>query len=413
MPSQLRIAIVGAGPAGLTLGVLLHKHGIPFTIFELRQEPTEEELLKPAGSLDLDEESGIAAIKECGLFEEFAAFTGDCTEADRVCNMSGDLVYADEGETGNRPEIARPKIIRLLLSNLPASSIKWGHKLMSVKASALSDPPKTDLDFGEHGKETFDLVIGADGAWSRVRAFLTEEKPHYAGMHIITLDIRQIASKHPRLADWIGTGSLQCLGNRHGICTQRSIQGSARVYIFLSVKDENFATTSGLNKKTAAQAKAQLLCDDSLFKLWGSIVKELVAAACDDESIYNPGQTIDIKPLYTLPVRYTWEHRSGATLVGDAAHLMNPPAGQGVNLAMKDSLLLAQAIIKARPIADRDPTLFRGTLDTLIAESEWNMAAAAKEVADMTMRINDMQFGSDDAATVMAKFFRSFEESSK
>lgn len=198
MPSpQLRIAIVGAGPAGLTLGVLLHKHGIPFTIFELRQEPMEEELQRPAGSLDLHEGSGLAAIRECGLFEEFAALTGDCTEADRVRNMHGDLLYADEGELINRPEIARPKIIKLLLSNLPASSVRWGHKLTSVKASASPERAETELDFGEHGKKTFDLVIGADGAWSRVRAFLTAEKPHYAGMHIITLDIRQIASKVP------------------------------------------------------------------------------------------------------------------------------------------------------------------------------------------------------------------------
>jgi 2-polyprenyl-6-methoxyphenol hydroxylase-like FAD-dependent oxidoreductase len=409
--SQLRIAIIGAGPAGLILGVLLHKHGIPFTIFELRQEPTEEELLKPAGSLDLHEESGIAAIKECGLLEEFASFTGDCTEADRVCNMYGDLLYADEGELARRPEIARPKIIKLLLSNIPASSIKWGHKLMSVEASSLSKPTKTELDFGEHGKDTFDLVIGADGAWSRVRAFLTEEKPHYAGMHIITLDITQIASRHPHLAEWIGTGSLQCLGNRHGICTQRSMQGSARIYIFLSVEDEHFAATSGLRNKTAAQAKDQLLCDDSLFSLWGSTIKELVAAACDDESIYKSGQTIDIKPLYTLPVGYTWEHHLGATLVGDAAHLMNPPAGQGVNLAMKDSLLLAQAILKAHAIVIQNPALFRGTLDTLIADFERNMSVAAKEVADMTMKINDIQFGSDDAATLMANVFRSCGES--
>ncbi|CRG91783.1 salicylate hydroxylase [Talaromyces islandicus] len=395
MPSpQIRIAIVGAGPAGLTLGVLLHKHGIPFTIFELRQQPTEEVVNSPRK-------------------KGFESLLGDCTEADRVCNMHGDLVYADEGELTNRPEIARPKLIKLLLSNLPASSVRWGHKLRSVNTSALLGPETTELDFGEHGKDTFDLVVGADGAWSRVRAFLTAEKPHYVGMHTITLDIRQIASKHPVLAQWIGPGSLQCLGNRHGICSQRSMEGSARIYMFLSVADKDFATTSGLGSQTAAQAKNRLLSDDSLFGLWGSNIKELVAAACEDESIHNPGQTIDIKPLYTLPARYTWEHHSCATLIGDAAHLMNPPAGQGVNLAMKDSLLLAQAIVKARTIIDQNPTLFRATLDALVTDFERNMAVAAKEVADMTMMINEIQFGSDDAATAMANVFKSCGESAR
>lgn len=66
-----RIAIIGAGPAGLTLGALLHKHAIPFTIFELRQKPTAGELSKPSGMLDLHEGSGLAAIRECGLYDEF------------------------------------------------------------------------------------------------------------------------------------------------------------------------------------------------------------------------------------------------------------------------------------------------------------------------------------------------------
>ena len=64
MSSQPRIAIVGGGPAGLTMGLLLHKNRIPFTIFESRQKPTEEELAKPSGMLDLHEESGLAVIKE-------------------------------------------------------------------------------------------------------------------------------------------------------------------------------------------------------------------------------------------------------------------------------------------------------------------------------------------------------------
>lgn len=413
LPPQLRIAIIGAGPAGLTLGVLLHKQGIPFTIFELRQKPTEEELLRPAGSLDLHEDSGLAAIKECGLFKEFSALTGDCTEASRVCNMHGDLLYSDEGDLANRPEIARPKIIKLLLSRLPASSIKWGYKLMSAKASAVPDATQTELDFGEHGKETFDLVIGADGAWSKVRAFLTEEKPYYAGMHIITMDIRDVNSKYPLLADWIGTGSLQCLGKRHGIASQRSMQGSARIYIFLSVEDEHFVTTSGLKSKTPAQAKDQLLCDDSLFSLWGSNIKQLVAAACDDETVYKPGQKIDIKPLYTLPAGYTWEHHPGATLVGDAAHLMNPPAGEGVNLAMKDSMLLAKAITKAHSADHQNTASFRDTLDSLLVEFESDMAVAAKKVAEMTKMVNNLQFGSDDAATNMANFFKGFKESAE
>ncbi|KAF4628630.1 hypothetical protein G7Y89_g9522 [Cudoniella acicularis] len=173
-PPQFRIAIIGGGPAGLTLGLLLHKRGIPFTIFELRQRPTDEELTEPAGSLDLHEESGLAAIRECGLFDEFIALTGDCTEASRISDKDGNILFTDDGELSNRPEISRHKIINLLFSHLPASTIKWDHKLICATSSTASGHIEIELDFGEKGRQTFDLVISADGAWSRVRPLLTD-----------------------------------------------------------------------------------------------------------------------------------------------------------------------------------------------------------------------------------------------
>jgi 2-polyprenyl-6-methoxyphenol hydroxylase-like FAD-dependent oxidoreductase len=75
-PSPPRIAIIGGGPSRLTAGLLLHKRGIPFTIFQLCQRLTDEELANPSGMLDLHEESSIAAIKEFGLYDEFIKLTG-------------------------------------------------------------------------------------------------------------------------------------------------------------------------------------------------------------------------------------------------------------------------------------------------------------------------------------------------
>ncbi|KAL1849892.1 hypothetical protein VTK73DRAFT_9794 [Phialemonium thermophilum] len=74
-----RIAIVGAGPAGLTLGRLLYLQGIPATIYERRPEPTAEDLAKPCGMLDLHAESGIAALRDCGLPGWSTATAGCCT----------------------------------------------------------------------------------------------------------------------------------------------------------------------------------------------------------------------------------------------------------------------------------------------------------------------------------------------
>ena len=406
---HLRIAIVGGGPAGLTLGLLLHKRGIPFTIFELRQKLTDEQLAKPSGSLDLHEGSGLDAIRACDLFDEFLSLTGDCSQGHKIASKDGTILFSDDGMSGNRPEISRHKIAKLLLSHIPASSIRWGHKLIHAKRFIESGHTEIELDFGENGKQTFDLAIGADGAWSRVRGLLTDVKPHYAGFQNLTVSIRQITTKYPHLAEYIGLGTFVALANRHGIISQRSVQDSTRIYFLITTKDEHFAATTGLGGKTPAQAKDQLLGKDMPFSQWGAKIKELVAVACDDTSHDNPNASLDIRPLYTLPFGHTWEHQQGATLIGDAAHLTNPPAGEGVNIAMMDALQLSQAIIKAHEVAGQDDTSsLQSALDPLIKEFEGGMRARAQKKDEMTVEISRVMFGSEDGATDMVNWFKSF-----
>lgn len=129
-----RVAIIGGGPAGLTLGLLLHRNAVPFTIFELGQKPTDNVLAKPTGMLDLHEESGLAALKECGLPEEFLSLTGECTEADIVSDKDGNILWADEGGMSTRPEISRNALTKLLMSHLPANSIQWGINSLLLQA---------------------------------------------------------------------------------------------------------------------------------------------------------------------------------------------------------------------------------------------------------------------------------------
>jgi 2-polyprenyl-6-methoxyphenol hydroxylase-like FAD-dependent oxidoreductase len=406
--SPLRIAIVGGGPAGLTLGALLHKRGISFTIFELRHKPTDEELTRPSGSLDLHEGTGLAALKEAGLLDEFTSLTGDCSEADVIAHKNGQILYKDEGENSNRPEISRHKLNHLLQSHVPASAIKWEHKLISAERStSTSGLPEVQLDFGENGKHTFDLVIGADGAWSRVRNILTDQKPEYAEVQCITLNITQLTSKYPKLSEYVGSGTFAALGGRHGVMSQRSGDDSTRIYLILSADDEDFATTSGLGSKTPAQARDQLLGNNALLGEWGTPFPELVTAAFDNESAAGVTK-LDIKPLYRLPVGHSWEHKSGVTLIGDSAHLMCPWAGEGVNLAMRDSLELSRAIVKARETAETGSDTIPRALDPLVQEFETDMVARSKDTAQETLNNGKMMFGGDDGSTAMVNWFKSF-----
>ncbi|KAF2865621.1 salicylate hydroxylase, partial [Massariosphaeria phaeospora] len=398
--------------------------------FELRPLPTPAELAKPSGMLDLHDESGLAAIRACDLYAAFTQRTTECSEAQKVADQHGAILYQDGGEASERPEISRHALSALFLAQLPPDCIKWEHKLRSAKmvetsngssssstTTAATTPgahTETTLDFGpQNGTHTFDLVVGADGAWSKVRALLTPETPHYAGIQNITLTIRHISTAYPALAALVGSGSFTALAHHQGIMSQRGPQDSARIYIFVRTPDERFAHSTGLAGMTPAAAKPLLLddADAALLHAWGPALKDLVAAACAEETADNPGAPLDIRPMYSLPaVGHTWASQRGATLVGDAAHLMGPWAGEGVNLALWDALLLAEAIGKAYRGSGGEQgatgAAFQEALAPLMGAFEVGMAARAREKAEESVANGEMLFG-EDAATAFVNFFLS------
>ncbi|CAL9672013.1 FAD-dependent oxidoreductase [Streptomyces sp. enrichment culture] len=333
-PAIARISIIGAGPGGLTCARVLQRHGIAATVYDRDPDAAARD---QGGSLDLHEEDGQLALREAGLLEEFFALARCESQEERRYDPAGRLLghrLPAEGETA-RPEIDRGQLRDLLLRSLDPGTVRWGHTLESVGGPA--DGPRT-VTFADGSTVETDLVIGADGAFSRVRAAVSDAVPRYTGVGFLEAWFDAMESRHPELSELVGRGSAHVADGERGLFAQRSSGGHLRVYIMRRVA-QDWMAASGLSPRDTEGIRAHLLAE---YAGWSPRLLRLITE--------NDGAYVD-RPLYALPVPHTWRPTPGVTLLGDAAHLM-PPLGAGVNLAMLDAAELALALAGSATVDD-------------------------------------------------------------
>jgi len=334
--SNLRIAIIGAGPAGLTLARLLQTNNLPCTVFELDVGPNERD---QGGTVDLHPQGGQLALREAGLMDEFKRHSRPEGEAMKLVKRDGS-VLVDENVTGSfrpaeysdRPEIDRVKLRGMLLDSVQPGTVIWNKKLRSVEKSSTTTG-KYDLHFVNGVEEGFDVVVGGDGAWSKVRSFLTETQPIYSGITAIELWALEVDERNPWLAEFVGKGSCFMFDQGRAIMCQRNGDNSIRAYAAVR-QPETWVKDCGIDWSTPDDARKELI--GRYFADCGEDLKRVIRESND--------QLIP-RPLWMLPLGMKWESSPGVTVLGDAAHLMTPFAGVGVNLAMIDALNLAKALV--------------------------------------------------------------------
>ncbi|KAF3771321.1 salicylate hydroxylase [Cryphonectria parasitica EP155] len=400
--NQPRIAIAGGGPGALTLGVLLSQRNIPFTIYELRPRPTEAQLDEPSGSLDLHDGSGLDAIRACGLFDQFLPYTTDCEDSMVLTDMSGAVVHSDSAKSQEdkswRPEIARNNITRLLLGALPEGCVQWGTKVVKVE-----NAPVDGTTTGEEGQAWYDLVIGADGAWSKVRPLLSQAKVELSGVQWFPLVIPSFSSRFPEWSEYTGRGMFLCLGNRHMLCSMRGVRDCAYVVLSINGARAGNEAAQALGTIPLAEAKQRVLGDEALLGAHGDKIKDFVGLAFD-EQIKAQGEQgrLQAAQLVALPQDHRWDHRPHATLIGDAAHVMLP-SGEGVNLAMLDALDVSRAVGEAWTAVGGRRKGFQAALSPLLKKCEEGMHARAQKEAAESVAMNNVMLG-PDGAQGMVKF---------
>jgi 2-polyprenyl-6-methoxyphenol hydroxylase-like FAD-dependent oxidoreductase len=225
-----------------------------------------------------------------------------------------------------------------------------------------------------------DLVVGADGTWSKVRPLVSNSVPEYCGISYVELHLSDVNERHPKLAALIGPGMFMALGDNKALLGH----GGKHVHLGASLRvPEDWTVKSGVDWSDAPVARDILLKE---FADWSTELKDLIRN-CDD--------AIVPRLIYALPIGHSWPRLPGVTLLGDAAHVMSPYAGEGANLAMLDAADLALAIAE-----------YAGDVEAAVTRYEKIMFPRAAAAAEKSAQGLDLCFAAD-APLGMVRFFAS------
>lgn len=363
MIKSKKIAIVGGGPGGLTLANLLETKGINVTVYE---RDANREVRVQGSTLDLHYDSGLKALEEAGLMDAFKKHYRPGADLMRVVDRQVNVVYDQHqeesreafGEAYFRPEIDRGPLRDILLDSLKPGTVVWDSHITNL----VQDGESWLLQFKNGSTEKADIVIGADGAKSGIRKFVTAIEPQYSGITMIEGTVYEAAQNAPQLWELTKGGKVFALGDNKTLVTSAKGDGSLSFYTGCK-KDESWVKDSGIDFNDHQQLLGWFRQE---YAGWDQVWEELFNNAHTD---FIPRQQ------YYMPLDQTWEPNPSITIIGDAAHVMPPYAGEGVNMAMKDALELSECLTSNRYL----------NVTSAIADYELNMRKRASEAARMTL----------------------------
>ncbi|WP_338012492.1 FAD-dependent oxidoreductase [Rhizobium sp. Root708] len=354
------VAIVGAGLGGLMLARVLHVHGISSTIYEADASALAR---TQGGQLDIHVSDGQAAIASAQLTDQFRSIIHQGGAATRVLDSDGAVLFEEpDDNTNTRPEVLRGDLRRMLLESLPPATVRWGKKLVRIVSAGNG---RHELTFADGSKVMTAMLVGADGAWSKVRPLLSNAAPEYTGITFIETYLSDVDTMHPAAARTVGTGAMYALSPGRAIAAHREADGILHAYAQLNVPVD-WVGAIDFNDKAAVIAKVAAEFDG-----WAPELTALV----------RESDTLPVaRMIHSLPGEHRWDRTPGVTLLGDAAHLM-PPSGDGANLAMFDGAELAKAIL-AHP---DNPELALAIYEEAMFRRSHAAAADAREVVDLCL----------------------------
>ncbi len=319
--SGKQISIVGGGPVGLTLACLLQQRGASVTVYE--RDPGPEYIRTSGGTLDVRAESGQRALVAAGVIDRFRQLARPTGErmADHQGVISDDEMVDENDFT--RPEIDRLDLNRLLLERLAPGTVVWDQNFQALEPR----DGRFVLHFAGQPDGVADVVIGASGTRSRVRAYVTGTIPEFTGTVAIQGSIPDPKTRCPAFATLVNGGNLMARGEGKMLFAHTRADGDFHYYLSFR-RPADWLAQQGLVPEPAAVA--QFLANELAH--WAPVYHEGFRATTEFQFL----------GIYCVPMVASRPVTQPITLVGDAAHAMSPFAGIGVNIGLVDALNLAE-----------------------------------------------------------------------
>ncbi|MFF9089789.1 FAD-dependent monooxygenase [Streptomyces sp. NPDC014991] len=305
-----RAAVIGGGIGGLTAAAALHRRGWEVTVLERARS------LEPAGAALSLAPNALRALDVLGIGDEIrglAAWQGDgglrTPEGRWLSRSSAEAAAARFG--GPLVLLPRTTLVERLAALLPPGAVRTAVTATLVDPGDSARPARVSTGGSELEAE---LVVGADGIGSRVRAalFPAHPGPVYAGFTTWRMLIPVPGVEFASHETW-GRGRIW---GTHPL-------RDGRVYAYA-------AAMTPAGERAPDDEKAELL---RRYGDWHDPVPAVIAAARPEDVLRHDVHHI-AEPLPAL-------HSGRVALLGDAAHAMPPTLGQGGNQAVEDAIVLA------------------------------------------------------------------------